>query len=137
MPATQDAIDLAMTAAAAADDVKATDLVLIEVADILALTDVFMLATAASDRQLRATGDRIEDRLRDQDRRPLRREGSAEAGWMLLDYGDVVCHLFAGEMRELYGLERLWSDVPQRDGLTGEPIDPLRRSTEPSWADRP
>ncbi|MEX2324125.1 MAG: ribosome silencing factor [Nitriliruptoraceae bacterium] len=137
MPATREAIDLAVTAAAAADDVKATDLILIEVADILALTDVFLLATASSDRQLRATAERIEERLREQDRRPLRREGSAEAGWVLLDYGDVVCHLFSDEMRQLYGLERLWSDVPQRDGLTGEPIDSLRRTAEPSWAEQP
>lgn len=121
MPATEQAVDLAVLAADAAADVKATDLAILDVADLLAIVDVFLLATTTSDRQLKASADRIEQRLRDdQDRKPRRREGSAATGWLLLDYGDLVCHLFSAEQRELYALERLWADVPRRDPRTGE-----------------
>lgn len=124
MPATEEAVELAVTAADAADDVRATDVTLLEVADRLILADVFLLGTTSSDRQLQAASDRIEERLREQGRRPLRREGTAESGWVLLDYGDLVCHLFAEEQREFYGLDRLWADVPQRDIETGAPLEP-------------
>lgn len=124
MPATDEAVALALDAADAADDVKATDLAVLDVADLLGIVDVFLLASAGSDRQLRAAADRIEERLRGRDRRPIRREGSAESGWLLLDYGDLVCHLFAVEQREFYALDRLWADVPRRDPRSGEPLAP-------------
>ncbi len=120
MPATEEAVGLAVLAADAADDVKATDLTLLDVADLLALADVFLLATTGSDRQLKAVAERIEQRLRDHDRRPLRREGTASAGWVLLDYGDLVCHLFSTEQRDFYALERVWADVPRLDPRTGD-----------------
>ena len=119
MPATEEAVALAVQAADAADDVKATDLAILDVADLLALVDVFLLVTASSDRQLKAVAERIEHRLRDQARKPLRREGTPESGWVLLDYGDLVCHLFSSEQRNFYAWERLWADVPRRDVLTG------------------
>ncbi len=115
MPATEEALALARIAAEAADDVKATDLVLLEVADILALADVFVVATAGSDRQLKAVAERIEMRLAEHERKPLRREGSPTSGWVLLDFGDVVCQLFSEEMRATYALERLWADVPRHE----------------------
>ncbi len=124
MPATDEAVELAVAAADAADDVKATDLAILDVADLLALVDVFLLATAASDRQLKATAERIEERLRSRGRKPERREGTAEAGWVLLDFGDLVCHLFSAEQRDFYSLERLWADVPRRDVRTGAPLAP-------------
>lgn len=121
MPATDEAVALAVTAADAADDRKATDLAILEVADILAVVDLFLLATASSDRQLKAVADRIEERLReDHDRKVLRREGTPGSGWMLLDFGDLVCQLFADEQRDYYALDRLWADVPRRDVLTGQ-----------------
>jgi ribosome-associated protein len=124
VPATEEAIALAVAAADAADDKKATDLSILEVADILALVDVFLLVTTASDRQLKAVVGAIEERLReDHQRKVLRREGTAEGGWMLLDYGDLVCHLFSTEQREFYSLDRLWSDVPRRDVKTGALLD--------------
>ena len=122
MPATEEAVRLSVAAAAAADDVKATDLALLDVSDLLVIVDVFVLATAGSDRQLKAIGERIEERLRDHGRRPLRREGTPSAGWVLLDFGDLVCHLFLAEQRGLYALERLWADVPRRDVRTGEVV---------------
>lgn len=115
MPAHEDAVALAMAAAAGADDKKATDLTLLEVADLLAVVDVFLLATTANERQLKAVAESIEERVRAQlDRRPLRREGTPASGWVLLDYGDVVCHVFDHERRAFYDLDRLWADVPQR-----------------------
>jgi ribosome-associated protein len=120
VPATAEAVALAVTAADAADDKKATDPTILDVADLLAIVDVFLLVTASSDRQLKAVAESIEDKLRQQDRRPLRREGTPSAGWVLLDYGDVVCHLFSAEQRDYYALERLWADVPRRDPRTGE-----------------
>jgi len=121
VPATPEAVALAVTAADAADDKKATDPTILDVADLLAIVDVFLLVTAGSDRQLSAVAESIEERLRQQDRRPLRREGTPSAGWVLLDYGDLVCHLFSAEQRDYYALERLWADVPRRDPRTGEP----------------
>jgi ribosome-associated protein len=131
VPATDEAVTLAVTAADAADDRKATDLQILEVADILAVVDVFLLATATSDRQLKAVAERIEERVRDDhDRKPLRREGSPASGWVLLDFGDLVCHLFTDEQRDYYALERLWADVPRRDVRSGE----VRGATRPGAA---
>lgn len=110
--------ELASVAAEAADDKKATDLVVLDVGEILSLVELFLLATANNERQLKAVAEAIEDRLRERyDLRPLRREGQPSSGWMLLDYGDVVCHLFAAEQRAFYDLERLWSDVPRYEPL--------------------
>ena len=120
MPATDEAVALAIDAADAADDKKATDVVVLEVADILAVVDLFLLASTGSDRQLKAVVEAIEERLHQRGRDVLRREGVASAGWVLLDFGDLVCHVFSGEQREFYALERLWSDVPRRDPVTGE-----------------
>ena len=125
MPAENDAIQFAVEAADAADDKKATDLTILEVADVLAVVDLFLLATTTSDRQLKAVAESIEERGREQDRKPLRREGKAESGWLLLDFGDVVCHLFSREQREFYSLERLWADAPRIDVATGERLAPV------------
>ncbi len=121
MPAQSDAIELAVIAAAGADDKKATDLAVLDVADLLAVVDLFLLATTQNERQLRAAAESIEEQVREQlDRRPLRREGTPASGWYLLDYGDVVCHVFDREQREFYDLDRLWRDVPRLDPHTGD-----------------
>jgi ribosome-associated protein len=135
VPATDEAVALAVSAADAADGVKATDLTILDVADLLALVDVFLLATAANDRQLKAMAERIEDQLRKLDRKPLRREGTPASGWVLLDFGDLVCHLFSAEQRDFYSLERLWADVPRRDVLTGAPLSPGSRAAASLGAD--
>ena len=127
MPADRQAIAAAVTACRAADEKHASDLVVIDVADLLALVDVFVLASARTDRQLKAVAEGVEDALRDEGRRPLRREGTPESGWYLLDYGDLVCHLFDEEQRSFYALERLWADVPQLDPTTGDPLAPATR----------
>ena len=123
VPATDEAVRLAVSAADAADDKKATDLAILEVADLMALVDVFLLVSTSTARQLKAVAEHVEFKLRDRhDRRPLRREGTAEAGWVLLDYGDLVCHVFTAEQRGFYALERLWADVPRRDPTSGEVV---------------
>lgn len=124
MPAQDDAITAALTAIRAADDKQGSDLVVLEVADLLALVDLFVIASGRNDRQLKAIADAIEEALRSEhDRRPIRREGTFESGWYLLDFGDVVCHLFDEEHREYFALERLWSDVPRIDPDSGERVD--------------
>lgn len=126
MPATPDAITLAVEVADAAEDRKATDLLLLDVADVLAVVDVFLLATAHSERQLSAVAESIEERVRShRGRKPERREGRPDSGWVLLDFGDVVCHLFSEEERDFYGLERLWGDVPRIERGTGAYLPPV------------
>lgn len=116
---------LAMVAVDAADDKKATDLLVMEVGGVLTLVDLFVLATAGNERQLDAISDAVQGRLRERfGRRALHREGDPASGWILLDYGEVVFHLFSAEQRAFYELERLWSDVPRRHPWTGEVLDP-------------
>lgn len=118
-------VALAVAAADAADDKKATDLVVLEVGEVLTLVDLFVLATAGNERQLDAISDAVQQRMRERfGRRALHREGDPASGWILLDYGEVVCHLFSAEQRAFYELERLWSDVPRRDPRTGEVLEP-------------
>lgn len=123
MPVSEESVELAVSACQAADDKKAEDLTILEVGDILGVTEVFAVVTAGSDRQLKAIVDAIEERLRDEhQRKPRRSEGTPASGWMLLDFEDMVCHLFSREQRSFYALDRLWADVPRREPLTGEPL---------------
>jgi ribosome-associated protein len=82
------------------------------VSDRLAITDAFVLASAPNERQVQAIVDEVEDRLRRQGIKPVRREGVAEARWVLLDFVDVVVHVQHAEERAYYALERLWKDCP-------------------------
>ncbi|MFP5308954.1 MAG: ribosome silencing factor [Actinomycetes bacterium] len=123
MPAAPDAVTTAVTALRAADDKKGVELELLDVADLLAVVDLFALVTATNERHLKAVADAVEEAVREtEDRRPLRREGTPASGWILLDYGDVVVHLFHSDQRDFYALERLWSDVPRRDPVSGEVV---------------
>jgi len=110
--ATDEAIELAQTAAQAAADKLATDIVLIDVSDRLAITDVFVVATGANERQVEAVVDEVEEQARRAGRKPIRREGQRDGRWVLLDYGDVVVHVQHSEERVFYALERLWKDCP-------------------------
>ena len=112
MPATPEAIAMAQAAAEAAADKLATDIVAIDVSEYLVISDVFLLCTAANDRQVRAVVDAIEERLLREGAKPIRREGEKESRWVLLDYGDVVVHVQVAEERIHYALERLWKDCP-------------------------
>lgn len=113
MTATERAIELTMAAARAAADKQGTDLVAYDVSEQLAITDVFLVVTAETERQVGAIMDEIEKQLRDLDAKPARREGDREQRWVLLDYLDLVVHIQHTEERVLYSLERLWSDCPR------------------------
>jgi ribosome-associated protein len=97
----------------AAADKKAKDIAVIDVGAFLAITDHFLICSAPSDRQVRTIAEEIERVLTIEKRKPIRREGSPEGGWILLDYGDFVVHVFSDEMRAYYDLERLWKDAPR------------------------
>jgi ribosome-associated protein len=112
MTATQEATELAEIAAQAAADKLATDIVLIDVSDRLAITDVFVVATGSNERQVEAIVDAVEEKARLAERKPIRREGQRDGRWVLLDYGDVVVHVQHSEERVFYALERLWKDCP-------------------------
>ncbi|MDQ6938404.1 MAG: ribosome silencing factor [Actinomycetota bacterium] len=112
MTATDTARDLALVAAEAAADKLATDIVLIDVSDRLAITDVFVIATGNNERQVEAIVDSVEERLRAAGHKPLRREGRRDGRWVLLDYSDIVVHVQHTEERAFYSLERLWKDCP-------------------------
>jgi ribosome-associated protein len=113
--ATERAIELVRTAAEAAADKLAEDIVAFDVSEQLIITDAFLLCSASNDRQVRAVVDEIEDRLRQIGAKPVRREGGREARWVLLDYADIVVHVQHEEEREFYALERLWRDCPAVD----------------------
>jgi ribosome-associated protein len=112
MTATEEAIDLAQVAGQAAADKLATDIVLIDVSERLAITDVFVVATGNNERQVEAIVDAVEEKARVAGRKPIRREGQRDGRWVLLDYGDVVVHVQHSEERVFYALERLWKDCP-------------------------
>ena len=119
MPASDEAVAVAIDAAAAAADRLATDPVLLEVADVLVVADLFLVVSVSNERQLGAVAQAIEAALHGHGRKVLRREGVPSSGWVLLDFGDLVCHVLHTEQREYYALERLWADVPHRDPASG------------------
>lgn len=117
MAALQSSIDDIRVAAQAADRLKATDIVAFDVADLLGITDIMMIAGASNERQVLAIAEEIEKDLyvKCNKRQARSREGVTEGQWILLDFGDFVIHVMHDESREYYNLERLWRDC--------EPID--------------
>ncbi|SER65610.1 ribosome silencing factor [Actinokineospora terrae] len=113
MAATHEARELALVAAGAAADKKATDVIVLDVSDQLVITDCFVIASAANERQVGAIVEEVEERLRQAGSKPVRREGAREGRWVLLDFVDVVVHVQHDEERSFYGLERLWKDCPR------------------------
>jgi ribosome-associated protein len=115
VPASERAIELALTAAQAAADKKANDIVILDVADQLVITDAFLLASAPNERQVLAIVDAIEEQLvkLPEKAKPVRREGERAGRWVLLDYVDIVVHVQHTEEREFYSLDRLWKQCPR------------------------
>ena len=112
MTASDRALDLVRIAAAAADAKSGEDLVALDVSGPLPLTDVFLLATGRNERNVQSIAGEVEDKLNEAGVKTLRREGRAEGRWVLLDFGDLVVHVFHEEDRMYYALERLWKDCP-------------------------
>ncbi len=112
--ADREAIAAARAAAVAIADKKGLDISLLDVSELLVVTDLFLIATGTSNRHVKTLTETVEDELRvSDDRKPLRREGEDRARWVLLDYGDLVVHLFDEDTRSYYELERLWADAPR------------------------
>jgi ribosome-associated protein len=110
--ASERAIELAMLAVQAAADKLAHDLLAIDVSEHLVITDVFVLASAANERQVQAIVDAVEEKLLRSAAKPVRREGERDGRWVLLDYVDIVVHVQHAEERVFYALDRLWKDCP-------------------------
>ena len=109
-------LELAVRCARAADDKLATDIIVLPVGDVLAITEYFVVASASNPRQVRAITDAVLVTVREQTGRgPLRSEGVGEQQWVLVDYGDVVVHVFSEDQRRFYEIERLYKDVQAVD----------------------
>jgi len=104
--------EILAVAALAADSKQGDDLVALDVSGPLPLTDIFFLASGRNERNVQAIAQEIEDKLLEAGTKALRREGRAEGRWILLDFGDLVAHVFHEEDRMYYSLERLWKDCP-------------------------
>lgn len=109
-------LDLAKVAAATADAKQGREVLVLDVGDVLGITDYFVVTDAPNRRLVRTIVDEVEVAVRAATgRSPLRTEGSSEQQWVLIDYGDVVVHIFLDEIRRFYEIERLYRDVPQVD----------------------
>jgi len=99
----------------ALDSKKARDIKLLRTSEITILADYFVICTAGSTTQLKTLSDEVEKALKNNGEAPLRREGHRSGGWVLIDFGCVVVHLFLQEERDFYTLERLWGDAEDVD----------------------
>lgn len=105
----------ARTAAMAADSKKGADIVALAVTELTSIADYFVLVTGGSSTHVNALYEAVDEAMSRAGREPLHVEGRGEAHWILMDYGDVVVHIFLEEPRAFYGLERLWGDAPRLD----------------------
>ena len=109
-------------AARAADDKKGEDILVLDVAEIMGIVECFVITSASNVRLVRAIVDEVEKQLFEQTgEKPRAVEGLRDASWVLIDYGDLIVHVFLAETREYYGLERLWADaatIPWADSAT-------------------
>ena len=104
----------ARVAVDAAAEKKGAELAILDVGDVLSIIDLFVLASASNARQVRTIVEEVEQALTEHDgSKPISVEGKADASWVLLDYGDIVVHVFLDETRAYYDLDRLWGDVPR------------------------
>ncbi len=121
-----DPLAKAVRIAKAAVDLKAENLVALDVRELTSFADVFILATGGLNRHVRAIADAVEEVVEELGERPLGIEGYDEGRWILLDLGDVIVHVFQSEVREHYDLERLWSEAPRLDLLNAEALSVTR-----------
>ncbi|GAA1683075.1 ribosome silencing factor [Glycomyces endophyticus] len=129
MTASETAMTLAFSAAQAAADKKAFAINLRDVTSKIALTDVFVIVSASNERQVHAVVDAVEERLiKEHDTRPLRREGKGGDQWVLLDYNEIVVHVFHQEARDFYGLDGLWKDCPEIEFVDQAEVERERRA---------
>ena len=107
-------LDTAQIARAAVDiasDKKASDVLLLDIREVTTIADYFVICSGNNPRQIQAIAEAIDEELGKQGARLLHREGNADNGWLLLDFGDIIVHIFGSKEREYYRLERLWSEA--------------------------
>ena len=112
MPADERSRHLALTAARAASDKKADEVIALDVSERIVLTDVFVVTSGANERQVKSIVDAVEEALHAEGSKAVRKEGVTEGRWVLMDFGDIIVHVQHTEDREFYALERLWKDCP-------------------------
>ncbi|MGZ4138705.1 MAG: ribosome silencing factor [Actinomycetota bacterium] len=117
---------MAVRAARAAAEKQGKDIRVLQVQELISITDYFVFVSGATDRQVRAIGDAIEHELAGSAVKPIRREGERDLHWLLLDYADVIVHIFNVEDRAYYELERLWKDAPV---VRWEPASPKAKAS--------
>jgi len=106
-----DPAQLAKAAVDVASDKKASDIILLDIRDVSTIADYFVICSGNNTRQIQAIAESIDEELEKQGAKVLHREGVAESGWLLLDFGDIIVHIFGAKEREYYRLERLWSEA--------------------------
>jgi ribosome-associated protein len=122
-PDVSDASRRARVAARAADDKKGTEIVVLDVGDIISITERFVLVSASNARQVRTIAEEVELHLKVEDGDgPRAIEGMDDATWVLMDFGDVIVHVFLDETRAYYDLDRLWGDAPVEDWRDGAAV---------------
>lgn len=109
---TPDSLELATAAARAASSKQGEHIAVLDVRDLIVITDYFVIASGGTERQVRTIVEEVQRALRDVGVKPVRREGETEGVWVLLDFVDIVVHVFREEERDFYDLERLWRDAP-------------------------
>ena len=114
--------DVAVTAARAAAEKQGEDITILDVRELIVITDFFVIVSGATSRQVRTIVESVEAALRGLGVKPLRREGETEGRWVLLDYVDVVVHVFGAEERAYYDLERLWKDAATLAWRNGDAV---------------
>ncbi len=122
----------AILAARCLDGKKAADILLLDVALVTSIADYFVIATGESKRQIKACAEYIDESLSDQGEKPHHFEGITNLEWVLMDYGDVIVHIFDKEARLYYGLERLWGDAPKVDYRVRRRTSGVRKAAGPS-----
>lgn len=107
-----DPVEIARKVAEIASDRLASDITVLDISELSTIADVFVVCTADNARQLNALREEVTAQLREDGVTPRRVEGVAEAGWILMDYGDVIVHLFTTDQRDFYRLDDLWAEAP-------------------------
>jgi len=125
-----DAEERALVAYRAAAGRKAIDLAVLGLKGLSSITDLFLICSGQNPRQMQAIAEAIDERLSEHDVEPLSREGIGGGTWILLDYDDLVVHIFSEETRKFYNLERLWARAPRLKKLAGEDIVDMRKGTD-------
>lgn len=106
-------LEKAKKIAACLDGKKAKDITVLKVEELTTLSDYFVIASCSSAVQMRACADEVEEKLSEEEIEPAHIEGYQSGTWILMDYSDVIVHIFLEETREFYGIERLWTDAQE------------------------